>query len=546
MNRYITIILIVLGCLTGQSCSHFDDLNKNPYAADEVSPASFIQTITFETQSKILSTSYNLTSQLMQHAIAKSASETTTLVYNYECNISHTTTFWNLYIQKGNAEAMLAEARRDGNTGLEGVALILRTYVMQILTDVYGDVPYFNAGLMPVQSDNIETNLEYDSQKEIYKDMLLSLEKANVLLNSEVTKTTKNFTAALDKIYGGKVASWRKLGNNLYLRLLMRVSNKVIEEDGGIIDLGEEYGAFDVRDKIREIYESNESNSGEYPIFQSVADRALVQYNSLNSVYYTPFETTTSTLFGQIVACETMVKKMVSRDDKGTILMIDPRYYEYFTKAVGLPVQLSLEDVDEFWEANKNSDGESLIGTYASRLKSGTEYSFMNYSEPLFIFAEACCRGYIKCEPQLIKDLYLKACEASIEEWNPGDVRTNKYVKPRVDYLKTLSDNFDPASEKALETIMEQKWIASFWYGVEAWSDYRRTGYPVLKTNGSAALNNKVLCTRMRYPYTEPYQNGKCYQEAVNGWLGGSDDMQTDVWFADTQESKNVRRQGLQ
>ena len=81
-------------------------------------------------------------------------------------------------------------------------------------------------------------------------------------------------TAALDKIYGGKVASWRKLGNNLYLRLLMRVSNKVIEEDGGIIDLGEEYGAFDVRDKIREIYESNESNSGEYPIFQSVADRA--------------------------------------------------------------------------------------------------------------------------------------------------------------------------------------------------------------------------------------------------------------------------------
>ena len=174
MKRYITIILLVIVFFGGQGCSHFDDLNTNPYATDNVSPASFIQTITFTTQSKILSTSYNLTSQLMQHAIAKSASEITTLVYNYECNISHTTTFWDLYIQKGNAESMLAEAREDGDAALEGVALILRTYVMQIITDVYGDVPYFQAGMMPAESENIETNIKYDSQKEIYMDMLLS------------------------------------------------------------------------------------------------------------------------------------------------------------------------------------------------------------------------------------------------------------------------------------------------------------------------------------------------------------------------------------
>ena len=544
MKRYITIITIALGCLVGQSCSHFDDMNKNPYAAEEVSPASFIQTITFATQSKILSTSYNLTSQLMQHAIAKSASETTTLVYNYECNISHTTTFWDLYVQKGNAESMLAEARKDGDTGLEGVALILRTYVMQILTDVYGDVPYFQAGLMSVQPENIETNLKYDSQKEIYRDMLLSLETANKLLNPDSTATTKNFSAALDKIYGGSVASWRKFGNTLYLRLLMRVSNKVIEEDEGMIDLGDEYDPFDVREKIREIYDSRDSESGQYPIFQSVDDRAFVSYNSLNSLYYTPFETTTGTLFGQIVACETLVNKMAPRNDKGTPIMIDPRYYQYFTTAVGLPVHWMLEDVDEFWEANKDEKGKSLIGTYSTRLKSGTESSLLNYSEPLFVFAEASCRGYIQGDT---RELYLDACEASMEEWNPDDVQTNKYVKKRSVYREELAKIYDSIpAEKVLEAIMEQKWIASFWYGVEAWSDYRRTGYPVLKTNGPAALNDKILCTRMRYPYTEPYQNGKCYQEAVDGWLGGSDDMQTDVWFADTQKSKSIREQGLQ
>ena len=95
---------MALGCLGLQGCSHFDDLNKNPYAANEVSSASFIQTITFNTQSKLLSTSYSMTSQLIQHSVSVSTSEATVLLYNYDCSASHTTTFWDLYLQKGNAE----------------------------------------------------------------------------------------------------------------------------------------------------------------------------------------------------------------------------------------------------------------------------------------------------------------------------------------------------------------------------------------------------------------------------------------------------------
>ena len=110
-------------------------------------------------------------------------------------------------------------------------------------------------------------------------------------------------------------------------------------------------------------------------------------------------------------------------------------------------------------------------------------------------------------------------------------------------YLETL---YSPSLDKEmqLEFIMTQKWIASFWYGVEAWSDYRRTGFPILRTDGPAALNRRILCTRMTYPSTEPYHNGNCYYEAVTGWLKGSDDMLTDVWFADTNESKQNRRYG--
>ena len=87
------MILICLGGFIWQGCSHFDDLNQNPYGVYDSSPASFIQTITFQTQSKILSTSYSMTSELMQHAMSISTSESAILIYNYDCNASHASTF---------------------------------------------------------------------------------------------------------------------------------------------------------------------------------------------------------------------------------------------------------------------------------------------------------------------------------------------------------------------------------------------------------------------------------------------------------------------
>ena len=88
--------------------------------------------------------------------------------------------------------------------------------------------------------------------------------------------------------------------------------------------------------------------------------------------------------------------------------------------------------------------------------------------------------------------------------------------------------------------------VATFWVGVESWADYRRTGYPILKTNGVTALNNGILPTRLRYPATEAFQNAKYYEEAVAGWLGGDNDMLTEMWWADTAESKALRKLGRQ
>ena len=109
-------------------------------------------------------------------------------------------------------------------------------------------------------------------------------------------------------------------------------------------------------------------------------------------------------------------------------------------------------------------------------------------------------------------------------------------------FVSYLDNEFDYS--RAVEMIMRQKYVATVWVGVECWADYRRTGYPVLKTNGETAQNKQILPTRMRYPSTEAFQNAKWYDEAVNGWLGGENNMTTDVWWASTAESQSIRLLG--
>jgi len=48
-------------------------------------------------------------------------------------------------------------------------------------------------------------------------------------------------------------------------------------------------------------------------------------------------------------------------------------------------------------------------------------------------------------------------------------------------YITTVLSRYDAGdNDKKLEIIMTQKWIASFGFAVDAYTDYRRTGYPLL------------------------------------------------------------------
>ena len=563
MKRYITYITIVLAASLAFACAKFDDMNKNDYAIYETTTDSFIQPILYNTEYQVLQSEYNIFGHLMQYTISTNYEATAQLAYNYSIADQYTKYMWDLYKQFGNAQYMLAQAETDENPAMKGIALVLRSYIAALITDTYGDVPYSKAGIINLQGDKFDYMVPYDKQKDIYTNLFFSLEEANeCFLQAENTMTIDtsknfNFDPNSDYTYQGDIRKWRRLGNSLYLRLLMRSAMKIQEESNGIVSLGDKYGDINVFYKIAEIYNSFLSGGGQYPVMRNIDDSARVMFDKMNSALYTPFYTITSGSWNAAAACETIVNMMIHKDDNGKIILEDPRYYRIFHKSVGAPTQVMRSDMKDFFDTAISSSGNSLVGRYTrgvvtgnhvGDMQNGPSYAMMNYDELCFIFAEAGARGWITMSGAEYKKLYLDGCRNSIEQWQVDWTKAIDYLAPNSKEISTYVDYLSSefSYDTAVEQILEQKYIATLWVGVESWADYRRTGYPLLKTNGPAAENKGILPTRLRYPTTESFQNATNYNNAINDWLGGDNNMLVDMWWASTVESQTIRAKGRQ
>ena len=94
------------------------------------------------------------------------------------------------------------------------------------------------------------------------------------------------------------------------------------------------------------------------------------------------------------------------------------------------------------------------------------------------------------------------------------------------DYLTTGAAAF--GTNNAFEQIITQKWLANIVNGYEGWIEYRRTGFPALKTI-SASLNNDLIPVRMPYPTSEDALNNANFSQAASNTNGNS--VNSNVWW---------------
>lgn len=365
------------------------------------------------------------------------------------------------------------------------VSLICQAWIYSMLTDTYGDVPFTQS----IKGSEGNFTPAFDQQKDIYPMIFQMLEEANTILTVANTGQgvvpTNSIASASDPVFGGDRSKWRKFGNSLYLRLLLRVSAKA--ETGAIA-------------KITEMIDTKAST---YPLMAGNEDSALLKWTG-TAPYSTPFASWRD--------ADWYGPKLASFFVNNLNEWSDPRIQRWATLSDG-----EYAGIPSGYAPGQAPEGRSTFPV--SLMVDPTLGNIMNYSELQLILAEAASKGWITAKPA--QTYYENGVTSGITQYG--------YTLP-ANYLTFEKVKWDDAYtlEQKMELIHLQKYYAMFFTGMEQWFEYRRTGHPVLP-KGAGLSNGGIMPARLNYPVYVQSANGENYRAAVA--IQGADQISTQVWW---------------
>ncbi len=420
---------------------------------------------------------------------------------------------WSKYANfANNAVHMHDLASESGDMAAQAVATTIKVLNMYNLTDMFGDIPYSEA----FQARKVGTTKpRFDSQKEVYEQMFAELEEAN-----DIYALSPDFMKdEMDGMYGGNMEKWQKFNNSLYLRLLCRVSGRLEMNVGA---------------KMTEIL----NNPDKYPIFTSNADNATVAFTGIDP-YQNYFATTLENSFtssGRKLTRQLIDMTVITSGSEQ--VYEDPRLPIYGRKnpnTVNNPEQIWIGTISGCTreEQNEVDRGASYLN-HAVFCRPEAPNTFMDYAEVQFILAEAAYKGLIGGGVSKAKEYYEQAVTASIEKWSELGQYSMTPVTVSSDDISTFlaSDlaSWEKSSNK-LRLIAEQKFLALFWIGMEAYHEIRRTGYPELTIGAGTVYNDFTFPTRFAYCANTLATNSENVRIALER-MGGENDMKLPVWWS--------------
>jgi hypothetical protein len=361
-----------------------------------------------------------------------------------------------------------------------GIARIMEAWTFSLITDTYGDVPFNEANRG--RSDNLYQP-KFDKQQLIYDSLFRRLEEANTLL-AQGQALPANLTAR-DPLYAGDVAKWRKFGNSLYLRLLLRASGRPESK---------------AAQKIQEMVQTSPAN---YPIMASNAESAVLKFTTT-----APF----------VSAFNTYRDFDFNGDNGLSVFFVstlngwgDPRLVKWAATVGG-----NYEGIPSGYASGQQSD---RLSYYLAALKNEPlTGNILSYAELQFILAEAALKGYTN---GVAKTLYENGVSNAITYWGLT-VPVGHLAKPGVAWVDAET------TQQKMEKIITQKYFTFFFTDFQSWYEHRRTGFPTLPI-GPGVQNNQVMPTRFVYPTSVQSLNKVNYDAAVAGM--GGDNMLVKVWW---------------
>lgn len=471
------------------------------------------------------------------------------LGYTYNSGYTDATFNW-LAGYLGELDNFLKITDKGGafeNSAMHAVGLIMKGLYFGKFTDIFGEIPYSEAG------DPKKLTPKFDTQSDIYQGIIADLNKAMTLIGTaKVSGEGIKDMADNDLFYKGDLQKWKKLANTLKLKMGMRA-------------LGAPGAGF---------AKASISEAVSNPLMELTSDDAVLKKDEVISMWNSAAYGDIWHRFGGLGSKWHIGEVLISalRDNA------DPRLRLFAKPAAGGVITLknpvkpdeikafarikqTLDDAGVVYNTAVN--GKDLSLSFASNkyyVGQPTRFNRVSYdfagwevfSTPADVIINPKNGGPISAELILSSaDAFLLRALAVVEGVIPGDANTfyQAGVSRSMEHWGVSADaitqflanspmgSLKDSAEKMKEQINTQRWIANYTNGFEGWAIVRKTGYPAALASGvtdgdifSLGEINGAYPQRMRYGNSARDKNGTNLNEALG--RQGADTQDTKLWWA--------------
>ena len=401
-------------------------------------------------------------------------------------------------------------ATRDRMPAFFGITKILKVEVMHRVTDYYGPIVYSHFA-------DPEARYMPDTQKEVYSAFFCELDTAVAVLSDYIVEHPgASEFARFDMLLDGDYDSWIKFANSLRLRLALHLAyvDETKAKSEAQLAIGNSYGLMNVKSDLAELQHITPIATYESPLYILKGWDDICMGATLDSYmngYQDPrlsayFEAGTGRKYRGIRAG---MSKDVSKD-------------KYITGIFAEPQATATSNV--VWM--RSSESYFLLAEYA--LRWGTNADAKKYYEDgiRMSFDEHGVSG---------ADAYLTRTAAG--GYVPANYEDPVTSSHSMDALDAVSIAWDESGDfkTNLEQIITQKYIALYPVGQEAWTEFRRTGYPkvfpvVVNESSGGSVDTNIQIRRLPYPESE-YNTNRTELDKGITLLGGVDNPGVRLWW---------------
>lgn len=354
------------------------------------------------------------------------------------------------------------------------VAKILQQYIFWTITDRWGDVPYSEALIG-------NPNPKFDTQEEIYKGMISKLKTA-------VTEFDDQSIITGDIIYNGDVASWKRLANSLRMLMALRLSKRYPGPA--------EFAANEFKAALSDPGGYIRTNSQNFMVKYPGGNFKTPWFNTYNGRKDFAESATMTSLLGSL---------------------IDTRQSVYGSSTTGVPYGLARAKAEAFTSANSNW---SFILNPSFRTEA-SPVVVIGAAQVSLARAEAADYGWTT---ENLQTTYQNGINQSFEQWGIA------YPGPAYFTQANVALTAAPGTGGNLKQVATQRYIAHYPDGLQGWSIWRKTDFPVLTPAPDATNTSKQIPRRYTYGTAEYGSNEKATNEAV-ARLSGGDTQDAKVWW---------------